>query len=257
MYYPIQIPYILNKAFSEAVEYTEEIEERFKDFLICFWQMQPKSNNTETVENIIITDGCIDLVADFEGKQIGFVGMSKTNFEFKINAPYCSYGARMKPGAFYALTGISATDAMDNFIPISAFDGDFDAEHFFSLPFDEAKLVFKDYFSKLIGKKIADEYIELFDEFNNNSPTAVEQIYDRLNFSPKQCQRLFKRHFGLSPQMVLCILRFQKCLEILTSGKSTPSDVLNAVSYYDQSHFINDFKRNIGLTPFELVRKYI
>jgi AraC-like DNA-binding protein len=81
-------------------------------------------------------------------------------------------------------------------------------------------------------------------------------MYERLGFSPKQTQRIFSANFGLTPKVVLSILRFQKCLHILTSGKAVPSDVLNLVNFYDQAHFINDFKRNIGITPFELVRKY-
>jgi AraC-like DNA-binding protein len=56
--------------------------------------------------------------------------------------------------------------------------------------------------------------------------------------------------------MALCLIRFQKCLEILTGGKAAPSDILNITAYYYQSHFIKDFKRNVGLTPFELIRRY-
>lgn len=68
--------------------------------------------------------------------------------------------------------------------------------------------------------------------------------------------KAFYKNFGLSPQMVLCILRFQKCLKSLTIDKINPVNVMNMSNYYDQSHFINDFKRNIGLTPLELVHKY-
>lgn len=256
MYYPVQIPYILNKSFSDAVQYSEITDPYFNDFLICFWKIQPKSSEPQTVENIVISDGCIDLVADFNGKKIGFVGMSKTNFEYRINMPSQFFGARMKPGAFYALTGISAAEAMDSFIPLNTYDSDFDSERFFKLPFDNAKEFFKNYFRKLIAGKSADGFVKLFDDLSCDIPKAAEQIYKRLNFSPKQCQRLFDKHFGLTPQKVFCILRFQKCLEILTSERANQNEILNIVNYYDQAHYINDFKRNIGLTPFELVRKY-
>lgn len=76
MYYPVQIPYILNKEFSDAVKYTEESNQNYKDFLICFWEMLPENTEAKTVENIIITDGCIDLVMDFDGKEAGFAGLA-------------------------------------------------------------------------------------------------------------------------------------------------------------------------------------
>ncbi len=136
MYYPLQIPYILSKEFSSVVQYSEETVDALKDFTVCFWEMRPKTDEAKTVENVILTDGCVDLVADFAHKQIGFVGMSKTNFSFQINTPCRFYGVRMKPGAFYALTGITVAEVMDGFIPLQSYDSGFDAEAFFDLPVD-------------------------------------------------------------------------------------------------------------------------
>jgi len=53
MYYPIQIPYILNKSFAESVKYTEEAIQHFQDFVICFWEMQPISVQMTDVNNVI------------------------------------------------------------------------------------------------------------------------------------------------------------------------------------------------------------
>jgi AraC-like DNA-binding protein len=256
MYYPLQIPYILSKDFSDAVKYSEEIIPPLTDFITCFWEMQSITKQEKTVENIIVTDGCIDLVADFSKKLIGFVGMSKTNFEFTIKTPCKFFGARMKPGAFFAVTGISAKEVMDGFLPLKVYDSSFDEDAFFAEPFDKAKLCMKDYITNMCAGKKTNEFITLFDELGDEIPDTAESIYEKLQFSPKQTQRLFAANYGLTPKVVLSILRFQKCLQVLTSGKATPGDVLNLVNYYDQAHFINDFKRNIGITPFELVRRY-
>jgi len=257
MYYPVQIPYILSKPFAEFIRYSEEIIESFQNFVICLWDMQPVSEQRSAIENIIVADGCIDLVADFDRKQIGFVGMSKTDFDFKIESPSYFMGARLKPGVFYAITGIPASAVMDSFLPVDEIDKNFNANSFFELSFNEAKKFFRDYTGLLIQNIKPNDFILLFDKFSDDIPDSVSEIYQMVNYSPKQCQRLFSRHFGLTPQMVLCIIRFQKCLEILTSTKASPSDVLNLSNYYDQSHFINDFKKNIGLTPFELMNKYL
>lgn len=256
MYYPLQIPYILSKEFSEAVKYSEEVNAELKDFVNCFWEMRSIIQQEKTIENIVVTDGCIDLVTDFKNKQIGFAGMSKTNFEFKIQTPSSFYGVRMKPGAFYHLTRIPASKAMDSFIPLDVYDPHFGAGDFFSLPIEEAKLFMKNYIIKLCEGKKINTFLTLFDELYDDIPDTAESIYEKLGFSSKQTQRIFSTNFGLTPKVVLSILRFQKCLEVLTSGKANPGDVLGIVNFYDQAHFINDFKRNIGLTPFELVRKY-
>jgi len=256
MYYPIQIPYILNKDFAKSIQYKEEIVPHIQDFVICLWEMQPISEQKATVNNIIVADGCIDLVMDYNEKQIGFAGMGKTNFNYKIKSPSYHYGARFKPGAFYSLTNIPATEVMDTFLPIKKVDKNFNVRSLFQLSFNEAKIVFKDYITTLIQNKTTNKFISLFDKFSNNIPADVSEIYQIIHYSPKQCQRLFYRHFGLSPKMSLCIIRFQKCLEIIRSGNADSNEVLNVLNFYDQSHFINDFKKNIGLTPLELVRKY-
>jgi len=256
MYYPIQIPYILNKSFAESVRYSEEIVPQLQDFVICLWEMQPRAEQRIIADNVIVADGCIDLVVDYKWKEIGFAGMSKTVFDDKIQTPSQYVGARLKPGAFHAITGLSATEAMDKFLPLDKVDKNFDTQSFFSLPFNEVKESFKNYLGGLIRGKESNEFTTLFDRFSIDIPDSATEIYDRLHFSPKHCQRLFTKHFGLSPQMVLSIIRFQKCLEMLTSNKELPSGVLEMINFYDQSHFIKDFKKNIGLTPLELVRKY-
>ena len=256
LYYPVQIPYILNREFSQNIIYTEEIIKQVQGFVICFWEMQPRGAQKTSVENIIISDACIDLVASYDEKRIGFSGMSKTHFHFKLDLPARFMGARLKPGAFQQLTGLPASAVMDSFLPIQDVFNDFDSEMFFSLSFEQAKEYFKGYFSALTRNKTPERFVTLFDELSQSPPCTTTELYQKLHFSPKQCQRLFAKHYGLSPKMALSIIRFQKCLEILTSDEATPSDILNMAGYYDQSHFIKDFKKNIGVTPLELIHTY-
>jgi hypothetical protein len=136
MYYPIQIPYILGKSFTDIIQYKEEVIPRFKDFVICFWEMQPFALQEPGVDSVILADGCIDLVVDFETNAIRFSGMSKTIFDDETNLPSLFYGARFKPGAFYNLTNIPASEVMDKSLPINELSKDFNVQSFFELPFD-------------------------------------------------------------------------------------------------------------------------
>lgn len=218
--------------------------------------MRHLSDRKAFVSNIIATDACIDLVANFDERRIGFAGMSKTEFNFKLELPNRFLGVRMVPGAFHQLTGLPATAAMDTFLPVEAVFKEFNGTLFFSLPFEQAK----DYLRKTISShtegKTPDQFTILFHELSKETPATVSALCDLLHFSPRQCQRLFKLHYGITPKMALSIIRFHKCMEILTSPKAKPSDILNITNYYDQPHFIKDFKRNIGITPLELIRTY-
>ena len=256
MYYPLQIPNTLNKELFPYISYTEEIVESLQDFVICIWQSKPLSNFQEEISatSVIVADGCIDLVVFYDSKKIGYSGMSKTNFNYSDDLSSTIFGARLKPGAFEQLTNVSAKKVMDTFLSLETIDASLDIDHFFSLKYDQAKEYFIGYLHQLVNDKLPNKFVTLFDELSKNPMSTPKELYEKFNFNPLQCQRSFKKHFGIAPQTVLSIVRFQYCLRVLTSGEATPSEILELVAFYDQSHFIKDFKKNLGLTPFEYLR---
>jgi len=256
IYYPVQIPYILDRKFSENMKYMESVIEECSGFVICFWEMLPLSEKDLSITNVIVTDACIDIVVSFDEKQIGVTGMSKTEFDFTLESSKRSFGMRMKPGAFHQFTGIAATVAMDNFLHIESVFEDFDRTYFFTLSYEEAKEYLKRFLINKTKEEMPNQFTTLFDTLSKKIPSTVTELCTLLHFSQRQCQRLFRRHYGITPKMALSIMRFHKCMERLTSPNVSPSDIINITEYYDQSHFIKDFKRNIGITPLELVRAY-
>jgi len=255
-YRPLQLPHILDKTFSMHVAYSEATIESLQDFVICLWEIKPVSSEKISLKNIVLADGCIDLVVTYDTKKIGYVGMGKPYFNSPIHLPARIFGARLKPGAFEQLTKIPAKMAMGKFLKLELIDADFDSSVFFSLEYEQAKEYFAAYLQQRIGTHRPNSFVTLFDRLCENPPSHPTALYELFQFNPRQCQRYFIKHFGFSPQMLLSILRFQYCLNILTFGKATPSDVLELAAFYDQSHFIKDFKRNIGITPFEYFREF-
>lgn len=256
MYYPLQIPYILSKEFSRAVQYRESIVPGLEGFVICAWEMNSLIREEKIIPNIIIADGCIDLVMDFQNHQIGFVGMSHTNFEFMITTPCQFHGFRLKPGAFPLVTGIDAQEAMDNFIPLERVMPQFNPQAFFNLSFAQAKEEMLGYMRELVGHLHRNGVVSLFDHLADEIPETVAELAQRLHFSPRQTHRNFMKNFGFSPRKALNILRFQKCLQLLIHGGVSPQDTADSLNFYDQAHFIKDFKYHLGITPRELVNKY-
>ena len=68
----------------------------------------------------------------------------------------------------------------------------------------------------------------------------------------KQFKRIFADYIGANPKDYLRIVRFQKALHILqTQPKTGLTQLAYECGYYDQSHFIKDFKQFSGYTPTE------
>jgi AraC-like DNA-binding protein len=68
----------------------------------------------------------------------------------------------------------------------------------------------------------------------------------KTGYSRRYLGMLFNDHLGISPKTYSTIVRFQAFYKGLPGEVSTP-DPLGL--YYDQSHFIREFRRYTGLTP--------
>ena len=258
MYYPLQIPNILDGEFSKYVDYKEEIISSLQDFVICFWQMRPKVNEEKIVKDLVLIDGCTELVVSYTSKQVVYAGpsLSKTAYDETTDIESSYIGVKLKPGAFTQLTGLPATAVDGKYIKLQDIDESFSSDMLAGLSFEETKGFLKNYMQRLIQDKKPNEFVRLFDDLCDQPPTSTEQLYQRYHFSPRQCQRHFMKNFGITPQMVLMILRFHFCLNRISSGEIAPSGMLDLIQFSDQSHFIREFKKYLGLTPYEYLKKY-
>lgn len=85
---------------------------------------------------------------------------------------------------------------------------------------------------------------------------SIEHISRKVGYSQKHLIKLFKDNVGMTPKGFLKIIRFQKAIqEIDASKKINWAGLALESGYYDQAHFINDFKLFSGFTPREYIQK--
>jgi AraC-like DNA-binding protein len=78
----------------------------------------------------------------------------------------------------------------------------------------------------------------------------VDELASRHAMSPRTLQRLFRRYVGVSPKWVLQRYRLHEAAERIAEGR--PDDwaaTALELGYFDQAHFIRDFKALIGASP--------
>jgi AraC-like DNA-binding protein len=68
--------------------------------------------------------------------------------------------------------------------------------------------------------------------------------------SPRSLQRLFREYVGVSPKWVLQRLRLHEAAERMLEGRDWAALALD-LGYFDQAHFIHDFKAVTGRSPGE------
>lgn len=170
-----------------------------------------------------------------------------------------SFAITFNPLGFYQLFGIRESELFNNVI-----DGECIKKHF------------KFIYEKLCGLENVEKMRDVFE--NNvtsfipaccevrhlvsileyarykHGLTCINEIVERFNINRRKLERLFSAHLGISPYHYLKILRFNYTLKRIALGHSV-IDAAIECGYYDQAHFIKDFKHIIGYSPANYLSK--
>lgn len=79
---------------------------------------------------------------------------------------------------------------------------------------------------------------------------TVHELVKETGLSQRQLSRRFHQSIGLSPKEYLGVYRFNASLEHLANYPSSSlTEIAHLSGYYDQSHFIRDYKVYAGYAP--------
>lgn len=85
--------------------------------------------------------------------------------------------------------------------------------------------------------------------FEKHGDERVSDLIAKLNITERQLERLFKKYIGLSPKFYARIIRFSYIFQLMQEGDQSWVDIAFQSGYYDQAHFIRDFKAFSGEDP--------
>jgi AraC-like DNA-binding protein len=86
--------------------------------------------------------------------------------------------------------------------------------------------------------------------FTTKGSAAIHTILKENPSQRRQLERNFLKQIGISPKQLGKVIRLQAALkELLAGGNESLSSVAYENQYYDQAHFIRDFKEFTGTTP--------
>ncbi|WP_143307514.1 helix-turn-helix transcriptional regulator [Chitinophaga vietnamensis] len=67
--------------------------------------------------------------------------------------------------------------------------------------------------------------------------------------SERYIQQLYLSHVGISPAAFVAVIRFNKSLDRVLSTPASLTSIAYECGYYDQAHFIKEFRKFTGITP--------
>ncbi|MEZ8824589.1 DUF6597 domain-containing transcriptional factor [Vibrio amylolyticus] len=109
--------------------------------------------------------------------------------------------------------------------------------------------------SKLNEKATLDNVVKATIEtlFETKGSTSISKILNDDLSKRRQLERKFVKQIGVSPKQLGKLIRLQSALKVMLNEDESLTDVAYQNDYYDQSHFIKDFKEFTGVSPKEFL----
>lgn len=85
----------------------------------------------------------------------------------------------------------------------------------------------------------------------SRAPRPVDALAAETTYSPRHLSRLFAEGVGMGCKSFLRILRINEAVRRMGAGAPSLTTLAQELGYYDQAHFIHDFKSICGISPGE------
>lgn len=233
-----------------------------KDFVRCYWTLESSGDPVPPKYYQSMADGFGELIFQYRG---GFAGFEKSPVYFRapksivqqliLSDEVEMFGARLYPHAIPEILRIPANELCNTANDVRALLRPQDsllAEQVLSASSAREKIYFASSFlSRLITQRISDpmnQFIKLI--IQRDGQVSIKDLLYRSGYSERHFERKFTALAGFTPKQFARILRYQSTKRKYVSGNyKTLSELAQDSGYFDQSHFIREFKEFSGFDP--------
>lgn len=244
---------------NSGVFYTEFLPDiRLQGMIYCYWQLQTSEALREPFSYRVVADGCIDIFFELNNPSDSYVmGFCKKFTEFPLENNFNYVGIRFFPTMFPQLFKINAKELSNRFEHLDRVVpkvSDFIRNNLDSSQSpEEIRTLFDTYFSNALKNGSFDHDVRLYEALQRIlMKQGVLDVESDLQtgISSRQLRRLFEFYIGDTPKTFSQVVRFQNILQAKPSSQSLRQNKLFFdAGYYDQAHFIKEFKNFYGVTP--------
>jgi AraC-like DNA-binding protein len=245
-------------------------------YIGCYWILQTTAGQSAWRE-LILPDGYAELILNYgksyswhdrerqieqEIKTVHLVGERDASIVVDLHGGINQVGVKFKPAGLFALLRQPLDGLANQMVsPDELSDSSIQtlSEQVFDAPTDEAKIeVLNTFFLKrLLSMELPDPLIgkALQIILQHRGNLRIDALKNYLDVHYKTLERKFKTHVGLTPKVFARILRFKHTYKRFHAIASQDPSFFLDLGYYDQNHFIKDFKYFLHTTPSAYFRK--
>ena len=237
----------------------------------CYWTLEVPAH--EAVQRqLVIPDGCIEMtflfgadirryISDDEfviGPRETILGQITKTFYIEPTGYVDSFAVRFYPHGFANFMPSSIQTLTDMDVPLAAVFGEESsrdlAQRMIEADDTAARIGIIEEFllGRLSDKETIDTVVQRTLEamFATKGGGAIKAILGDDGSKRRHLERQFIQKIGMSPKQLGKVIRLQSALKSMLNRRSgTLTDIAYESDYYDQAHFIKDFKEFTGTTP--------
>lgn len=198
----------------------------------------------------------------FEKGNTKIFGVVSGKFSKALEGKNRVFGIKFRPGAFYPFYRKPISGFTDKTLTLEEVFGIPSLpleEEVFSMDSEEELVRFAEKFlyERLPEEdKIVETINRIIEEISNKREIVkVEDIVEFSGLNKRTLQRMFQQYVGVGPKWVINRYRMFEILDRVSERTTDWADLALELGYFDQSHFIKDFKRMVGLSPEEYSKK--
>lgn len=239
-------------------------------FIKCYWTLEtPKNNKPE--KQRIVPDGCMEMIFHFgdfykqylaDGSYIiqpkSFVfGQITHTLDIEPTGETGIFAIRFHPDGFMPFATMPINNMENRAVPLQELFGKegihLEKEVLNALTSEErVKIIESFLLNRLISlesiDRVAKSSVEIIMQLHGQ--LSINELTEDLKINRRQLERKFSSVIGLSPKQLSKIIRIQSTLKMLANKQFTSlTAIAYEGSYYDQAHFIKDFKEFTGVSP--------
>lgn len=252
------------KVFQPNNELTEFVEK--------YWTLESEIENTP-LKNTIVPDGTMKLIFHYgetykhHSKSGEITILPKCFLIGQLTEPYIiepvgatgSFVVQFKPNGFLPFATIPIKEMENTAIPLEKLFGQNGIkleQKILNAKSTAERIQIIEFFliNLFTKKKTIDNVVKSTIEtiLNSNGQFSVNEFAINNNINRRQLTRKLSSAIGLSPKQLSKTIRIQSTLKTLLNNEhKNLTDLAYENEYFDQAHFIRDFKEFTGLTPKE------
>ena len=241
-------------------------------FVKCFWNLESPREETP-VSNTIVPDGCMKLIFHYKDPyryhpanqpvtilpRCFLIGQLTGPYEVEPMGETGTFFVCFRPNGFLPFTTASIKSMENTAVPLQELfgvSGQQYGEQILKANSTVERIQISESFllTKLTEAGTFDSLVESTIDtiFSAGGRLSVSELSDIKQVSRRQLVRKFSSTIGLSPKQLSKTVRLQAALKtLLVKEDANFTSLAYENEYFDQAHFIKDFKEFTGLTPKE------